>query len=113
MTLDPNNIRAWVAVITLLMGLTAGVLGYLWRRSNVNNDSFDKLKTRVGDAERRLGLVEQKQSDAPSSDHIDELRSDIGEWKAEISQQLGKLQGEMSAVNRHLTIIQQALTKVP
>lgn len=112
MTLDPNNIRAIVAIITLLVMLAGGVIGYFWRRSQVNNESFEKLRGRVGEAERRIGLVEQQQASSPQNEHVDDLRREIGTLKADVGQQLGKLQGEMVAIGRQLTMIHQALTKV-
>lgn len=94
MTIDTATVGFWWSILTGLCGAASIVYMWITRRSNVTNETMEKMSDRVDAVEIRMTTVEQAQKHAPTASDLTGIREDISRIAEGVASLSGKVSGE-------------------
>jgi len=103
--LDYASMQFWLDVAQIIVMLAVAVYTYLSNRSKANKDATEKLSERISEVNCRVSTLETKVAHLPDDDDISEIHEKINE----VGKNTSQMSGELIAINRTLSLINEHL----
>lgn len=104
-----DEMRFWWQVAVTLISLAAALMAWFGRRSNVTNETIGGIQLSLAQVENRVTVVEQTQMHSPRAEDLTAIRAEMSRMATSVAEMGGNVRGEMSAMTRQLSLIQEHL----
>ncbi|MDH5785341.1 MAG: DUF2730 family protein [Chromatiales bacterium] len=105
MDLDYGQFRIWFDLVQTFVMVALAIYTWIVNRTKVNKAAIDRVDNRVIRLQERVTLLENDVRHLPNHDDL----GDIHEKVNTIASGMGKIEGELTALNRTLGLINDHL----
>lgn len=105
MEIDYTAWRFWMDLLLILVVMLQGIYTWFVNRTKVNKAAIDRVDGRVSEVVERVTLLERDVRHLPNHDDLGELHEKVNT----IATSMGKIEGELAALVRSLSMIHEHL----
>lgn len=105
MGLDYGQMRFWFDLVQTCFFIGLAIYTWIVNRTKANKSAIDMVDARVGAIQERVTLLENDVRHLPDHDDLGAIHEKVNV----IAAGMGQIQGELSALNRTLALINEHL----